>query len=131
MISYTLWHLPAYLYEGKTTMSKQASGVSALLVNRVTAAAMLGVEAVTVDRWTASGAIPVVKVPGTGKIGRPRNMYAVADLKRFIEEHTTTEQRPGLGVSSSRPRRRPGSVGADLQHGSAADILANAKAGGR
>lgn len=110
-------------------MSTQVSGVPALLVNRTTAAAMLGVEAVTVDRWTASGAIPVVKVPGTGKVGRPRNMYAVADIKRFIVEHTTTEKRPGVDVPPSRTRRRHvNSAASQLQNLSAADIIAMGKA---
>lgn len=109
-------------------MSKQAPGVPALLVNRTNAAAMLGVEAVTVDRWTASGALPVVIVPGTGRAGRPRNMYAVADLKRFIEEHTTVKQQRGPDLSP-RPRRRAVSTADDLQNSSAAAVLAMGKRG--
>ncbi|KAB8287653.1 hypothetical protein DSM100688_1441 [Bifidobacterium ramosum] len=109
-------------------MSTQVSGVPALLVNRTTAAAMLGVEAVTVDRWTAIGALPVVAVPGTGRAGRPRNMYAVADLKRFIEEHTTVKQQRGP-APAPRPRRRAVSAAADLQNSSAAEILAMGKRG--
>ncbi|MBW3091089.1 helix-turn-helix domain-containing protein [Bifidobacterium miconisargentati] len=111
-------------------MSKQVPGVPALLVNRTNAAAMLGVEAVTVDRWTATGALPVVKVPGTGKAGRPRNMYAVADLKRFIEAHTTTMQHPSA-APIPRPCRRAASSAADLPHSSAAAILSMGKAGER
>ena len=109
-------------------MSKQAPGVPALLVNRTNAAAMLGVEAVTVDRWTAIGALPVVTVPGTGRAGRPRNMYAVADLKRFIEEHTTIRQQNSPD-SAPRPRRRSVSAAVDLQNSSAAEILAMGKRG--
>lgn len=109
-------------------MSKQAHGVPVLLVTRTDAAAMLGVEAVTVDRWTATGALPVVKVPGTGRAGRPRNMYAVADLKRFIEEHTTVRQQNGPTLPPC-PRRRAVSAAADLQNSSAAAVLAMGKRG--
>lgn len=102
-----------------------------MLVNRTTAAAMLGVEAVTVDRWTASGEIPVVKVPGTGRVGRPRNMYAVSDIKRFIVEHTVTKKRPGVDVPPSRARRRVNSAAAELQHLSAAEVIAMDEGGER
>ncbi|WP_163146919.1 hypothetical protein [Bifidobacterium ramosum] len=52
----------------------------------------------------------------------------MADLKRFIEEHTTVKQQRGP-APAPRPRRRAVSAAADLQNSSAAEILAMGKRG--
>ncbi|MFC5221596.1 helix-turn-helix domain-containing protein [Bifidobacterium leontopitheci] len=110
------------------TSNTQPTATPALIVNRQQAAAMLGVEAVTIDRWTARGELPVVRVPSTGKAGRPRNMYAVADIRRFIAEHTTT-LRPTAPAAAAPPARRRSRRGsADLQNSSAAAIIAEVAA---
>lgn len=84
-------------------MSKQKL-VKQLLVSKSEAAVMLGVSEMTVVRLALQGAIPVVKLPSTGKVGRPRNMFAVADLERFIEELRTFDNDTET-TQTVRPRR--------------------------
>ena len=87
-------------------MAKKQPHVSQLLASRSEAATIFGVAEVTIDRLTARGELPVIKMPSTGKVGRPRNMYAVADLERFIESLRTYEDRPSQ--ASARPHRSHG-----------------------
>ncbi|NMM98869.1 helix-turn-helix domain-containing protein [Bifidobacterium olomucense] len=87
--------------------------VPKLLASKYEAAEMLGVSSVTVERMTANGVLPVVLMPSTGKVGRPRNMYAIADLERFIAEHTVTKETPNAtdrGKSSRKNTRRRSAV---------------------
>lgn len=77
-----------------------------LLASKYETAEMLGVSSVTVERLTANGDLPVVQMPSTGKVGRPRNMYAIADIQRFIESHTVTKAT--VSVSNHGKSRRKG-----------------------
>lgn len=65
-----------------------AAGTVPALMTKEQAAEYLGVAAVTVERLTSRGKLPVTRMPGTGAAGRPRNMYSRAALDGFIERHT-------------------------------------------
>ena len=69
-------------------MAEHFTGITPALLTKEQAAAYLSVSPATIDRLTARGRLPVMKMPGTGNAGRPRNMYARAALDRFIDQHT-------------------------------------------
>lgn len=70
-------------------MKEAANGITPALLNKEQAAIYLGVSRATLERLVSLGNIPVVRMPGTGTAGRPRNMYAVAALDRFIDQRST------------------------------------------
>lgn len=98
-----------------------------LLVTVTEAAAMLGISRATLDRLTARGMLPVVIMPSSGKVGRPRNMYAVKDLERFIDSHTkvSSAHMPAAAAPAARPSRprrpRGGSARAILEAATGGD----------
>ncbi|WEV52957.1 helix-turn-helix domain-containing protein [Bifidobacterium sp. ESL0704] len=96
-------------------MSKERTNrkqVGRLLASKPEAADMLGISEATLERLSRKGAIAVVQVPSTGKVGRPRNMYAVADIQHFIDsqrvylDETTDVRKSRPNRSHSRKPRR-------------------------
>ena len=73
------------------------------------AANYLGVSELTLERWTLAGEIAVVKMPSTGSVGRPRNMWALSDLDAFIEAHRTVKNATRESATAKRvtKRRKP------------------------
>lgn len=93
------------------------------MASKPEAADMLGISEATLERLSRKGAIAVVRVPSTGKVGRPRNMYAVADLQRFIESQRVYLDEMA-DVSKPQPNRRH----AHKAHHSATEALRKAGA---
>ena len=66
----------------------------------------------TVDRLIRQGKLAVVRVPSSGKVGRPRNMVSAAALQQFIESNTVLLD---SGPKTRRRKRPVGSAAAVLE----------------
>lgn len=92
--------------------SSNRDSAKRLLFTTTEAGERLGMAPRTVDRLIRQGVLAVVRVPSSGKVGRPRNMVSAAALQQFIESNTVILD-PG---PKNRRRKRPsGSAAAVLE----------------
>lgn len=80
-----------------------------LLFTTTEAGERLGMAPRTVDRLIRQGKLAVVRVPSSGKAGRPRNMVSAAALQQFIESNTVILAPPPASrpSASAAPKRQP------------------------
>lgn len=96
------------------------------LYSKEQTAEILGVSPTTVERWTASGRLPARIMPSGGRVGRPRRMWAIEDIERFIDSCAADDGSIIAAVSVSkhrRTRRRPSSQSAAMDALAEAGVL--------
>ncbi len=84
-------------------MNNNRTNSTRLLFTTTEAGERLGMATRTVDRLIRQGKIAVVRVPSSGKVGRPRNMVSAEALQNFIEDNTIIMS--GAQVQEPKSRR--------------------------